>query len=107
MSAGIGRGFLPKSPRKDLSHACTPLSFGFAQAGGGTNVSPGAITIVDRTGSPLITRQPAAPAPGVSVPAGLPGAGPWPMPALPHPARSSTARIAGAARENGRRLTAV
>src|SRR5579859_8202017 len=107
MSAGIGRGLLPKSPRKDLSHACTPLSFGFAQAGGGANVSPGAITIVDRTGAPLITRQPAAPALCVVVPAGLPGAGPWPVPAPPHAASSSTAKSASAARENGRRPTTV
>lgn len=60
MSAGIGRGFFPKSPRKDWSHACTPFSFGLAQAGGGAKVSPGAITIVDVTGAPRITRHPAA-----------------------------------------------
>src|SRR6266700_7559391 len=32
MSAGIGPGFFPKSPRKDLSHARTPFSFGPMEA---------------------------------------------------------------------------
>ncbi len=54
------RGAVAGQPRNDSSHACTPSSFGFAQADGGAKASPGAIVMTDRTGAPRITRQPEA-----------------------------------------------